>query len=156
MFNLKLRTASADDIDLLIKLRIDYLHEDFGAISESDFRKITSQLGQYYAEYLAKDEFSAVIGELDGEVVSCAFLAVSVKPGNPSFPNGRTGTVLNVLTYPDYRHRGFGRQTMEFLLKEARRLRLDHLSLSATEDGRWLYEKLGFRYSAYPTMYVKL
>ena len=32
---------------------------------------------------------------------------------SPAFINGKTGTVLNVYTCPDYRHKGYARLIME-------------------------------------------
>lgn len=51
---------------------------------------------------------------------------------------------MNVYTLPGYRHRGLARRGMEMLIDEARHRGLSSLELSATEQGRPLYEALGF------------
>ncbi|MCD8102374.1 MAG: hypothetical protein LUE26_07395, partial [Alistipes sp.] len=39
-------------------------------------------------------------------VASSAFLVIDRRPPGPAFPDGDTGTVLNVQTLPGYRRRG--------------------------------------------------
>jgi hypothetical protein len=45
---MNLRKASIDDIDLLIRIRIDYLNEDKGHLTEYKETAIRSQLAEYY------------------------------------------------------------------------------------------------------------
>ena len=78
-------------------------------------------------------------------IVSCAFLLVSEKPYNPSFPHGQTGTVLNVYTVPEERRQGLAKRLMEMLIADARALGLDYIELKATESGYRLYKELGFK-----------
>ncbi len=50
-----------------------------------------------------------------------------------------------VLTHPEYRRRGFARQLVERTLALATEKRMQSVKLDATEQGRPLYESLGFR-----------
>jgi GNAT superfamily N-acetyltransferase len=50
-----------------------------------------------------------------------------------------------VLTHPDYRGRGFARQLVSRAIKLAGIRKITTLKLDATEQGRPLYEKLGFQ-----------
>lgn len=88
--------------------------------------------------------------------MGAAYLVISEKPANPVYPNGLTGLILNVLTYPPYRRRGITTRLLEALIEEARRSGVSCLELSATEDGRLLYEKLGFTASRCPAMRLEL
>ena len=65
-----------------------------------------------------------------------------------AFINGRTGTVLNVYTYPAYRHRGYARLIIEALLEEAEKLQLSVVDLKSTDDGYHLYKAVGFAYDS--------
>jgi Predicted acetyltransferase len=58
--------------------------------------------------------------------------------------DGRQGIILNVYTEPDWRRRGLARLLMETIIVWAREQKLDTLVLHASEDGRALYEELGF------------
>jgi GNAT superfamily N-acetyltransferase len=137
------RKANLSDVNTLIKLRIDYLIEDIGSLTEDEERIIRSQLEAYFSKHINND-FIAILAEMDNRVVSTAFLVVTEKPANPAFITGRTGTLLNVLTYPEYRRRGIAKVVISQLIDEAKKLGVSSIDLSATEDGKPLYEKLGF------------
>lgn len=77
-------------------------------------------------------------------VISTAFLAISEKPVNPSFITGKTGTLLNVFTYPEYHRMGFATKLVCHIIDEAKQLGVSSINLSATQEGKPLYEKLGF------------
>lgn len=152
---LDIRKATIEDIDILIKLRLDYLSADMGSLVPADEAAIRSQLITYYAKHINND-FIAVLAELNGIVVSTAFLVISEKPANPTFITGKTGTLLNVLTYPEYRRMGIATKLVYRIIGEAKQLGVSSIDLSATDDGKPLYEKLGFTESKYPHMKLRL
>lgn len=139
-----IRKATGDDVDLLIRLRIDYLIADYGSLEKDAETAIRGQLREYLPRALTDGTLIALIAEEAGEAVATAFLAVTERPANPTFLSGKIGTVLNVLTYPRHRKKGYGSQVLRALLDEAKRTGVSSVELSATEDGRPLYEKLGF------------
>ena len=67
-----------------------------------------------------------------------------LKPLGPRIARGRQGIVLNVYTEPAWRRRGVARRLMESVLTWAREVELESLVLHASEEGRALYEHLGF------------
>lgn len=135
--------AGAADIDALVRLRLDYLREDRGALDDREAEALRRALPDYFREKLDKDLFAWVIRE-GRETVACALLLVVVKPMSPAFPNGRTGVVLNVYTRPACRRRGYAREVMTALLDGARAMDLSVVELKATRDGYPLYRALGF------------
>ncbi|ULQ61170.1 GNAT family N-acetyltransferase [Brucepastera parasyntrophica] len=78
------------------------------------------------------------------------------KPPNPNFVNGKTGTLLNVFTYPEYRNQGIAATLMKKLIEEAKKENISEIELSATKDGEKLYKKLGFKESEYTEMNILL
>jgi GNAT superfamily N-acetyltransferase len=60
---------------------------------------------------------------------------------------GREGLILNVYVDPRYRRQGVARRLMEALIDWAPAAGIVRLVLHASEDGRSLYEALGFRAS---------
>jgi GNAT superfamily N-acetyltransferase len=151
-----LRKATFDDIELLIRLRIDYLTEDRGKLSPDEEAAVTSQLQNYFMRHIPDNTFIGILAEIEGNIVCTAFLAVSEKPANPTFITGITGTMLNVLTYPEYRRKGIATKVIERVIDEAKLIGVSRIDLSATIDGKYLYEKLGFTESSYTTMGLKL
>ena len=140
---MKVGKAGIDDIEALVKMRLDYLCEDYGSLNASDIIAIRRNLPDYYRAHINKDLFIYVVREKQS-IVSSAFLLVAEKPMSPAFINGKTGTVLNVYTCPDYRHRGYARMIIETLLEEAKKLQLSVVDLKSTDDGYYLYKSVGF------------
>ena len=127
----------------LTDIRMEYLLEDFPEMSNEQAAHIRAKLPRYYAEHLNVD-FFAYIAEDNGKPVGSAFLVINEMPPNSNFPNGRTGTVLNVYVAPDYRRQGIASKLMEMLISDAKTMELDFIKLEASADGYPLYKKLGF------------
>lgn len=147
------RKATVNDIDSLTELRIAYLKEDNGTISPEEEKIFRKQLPDYFKRRLGK-ELLAYIAEEDGKAVSSCFLLITEKPAGPRFPDGLTGTVLNVYTDPGFRRRGLAGTLMKMLLSDASSLGLDYVELKATKDAVKLYKSLGFEeaFSKYTDM----
>ena len=137
------RLASLNDIDILVKVRFDYFDAENWEVSFKQRKAIEASLRKYYSKYLNVDFFAALV-EIDSKIASVAFLAISNRPANLSFPTGKIGTILNVLTYPEYRKKGYATTTMNALICEARNQNLSYIELSSSESGKSLYKKLGF------------
>lgn len=140
---MRINKATENDIDALVELRLAYLKEDFGTISEQDIQSLREMLPQYFREHLNQDIFVYVAKEAE-EIVACAFLLVIEKPMSPTFLNGKTGTVLNVYTKPEYRKRGYAKQLMTMLLEDAKEKELCVVELKATDAGYHVYQSVGF------------
>lgn len=136
-------TADLNDVKELTELRLAYLQEDGGAMEHEILLSIQNSLPDYFSRHLNKDLIAYVAR--NGEIIAaCAFLLIVEKPMSPAFPNGKTGTVLNVYTRPAYRHRGYAKRLMEMLLEDAAQRELSVVELKATDDGYQLYKKTGF------------
>lgn len=140
---MKFEKANIEDIDELIGLRVAYICEDYTGLTDDAVAACKAQLTDYYKKHLGKDLHIYVAR--NEEIVSCAFLLVTEKPYNPTFPNGLTGTVLNVYTVPEARRQGLAKRLMEMLIADAQSLGLDYIELKATESGYQLYKALGFK-----------
>lgn len=147
-----LRKATLKDLDLLVRLRMDYLSEESGTLDQEMRDKICHQLVPYLRTHLPQGAFTAMIAEVDGAVASVAYLVVSHMPAGLNFPSGKIGTVLNVLTYPEYRKQGLATRVLAQIIAEAKGLEVSSIRLSATAEGKRLYEKLGFVSSKYTSM----
>ena len=135
--------AHISDIASLTALRLEFLQEDHGELSEELKTKLTKALPPYFEKNLNRSIFCYLVREQE-EVVSCAFLLVVEKPANPMFITGKTGTVLNVYTKPLFRHKGYAKSIMKTLLQDAANLNLSFVDLKATDAGYGLYKSVGF------------
>ena len=85
---------------------------------------------------LADGNFGAVL-LLDGRAVSYGGMTAVLDEGS----------VTNIATHPEYRHRGFGRQILRALLSEAERRGLTRVFLEVRQSNaaaKSLYESEGF------------
>lgn len=103
--------ATSQDSKQLTKLRVAYLMEDYGSLNEKELTVIERDLPDYFNKNLNKHIF-AYIGRNEQDIVACALLLVVKKPMSPAFMNGKTGTVLNVYTKPQFRHHGYAKELM--------------------------------------------
>ena len=133
--------ATIKDINGLTDLRLAYLQEDLGVITDKEL--IQESLPGYYEKHLNKD-LMVYVARDEEDIVSCAFLLIVEKPMSPSFITGKTGTVLNVYTKPGYRHRGYAKELMTMMLEEATAQDVSVIELKSTEDGYLLYKSVGF------------
>ncbi|MBR5347686.1 MAG: GNAT family N-acetyltransferase [Lachnospiraceae bacterium] len=136
-------TAGKNDIPELIRLRIAYMIDDYGSVSDADRRAMEEQLPGYFERKLGR-ELVAFVAR-DGErLVATAFLLIVEKPANPAFLNGLEGEVLNVFTEKEYRGRGISTRLLNEMIAYAKEKHLCRLDLKATDEGYKLYKKLGF------------
>lgn len=151
------RKALPCDAEQMIKLRCAYIEEEFGAQQTQKLFVLKKQLCTYFEAHLGSDLLSYV-ADRNGELVSIAMLVTIEKPANPSFITGKTGLLLNVYTLPANRHQGLATRIIEKLIEEAKTKELSYIALDATEQGIFLYQKLGFKVhmSRYKSMRLDL
>ena len=133
--------ATIKDINGLTDLRLAYLQEDLGVITDKEL--IQESLPGYYEKHLNKN-LMVYVARDDEDIVSCAFLLIVEKPMSPSFITGKTGTVLNVYTKPEYRNKGYAKKLMTMMLEDATAQDVSVIELKSTEDGYSLYKSVGF------------
>ena len=127
---------------------------DMGEISAEvfdDFRaasQLWTQRALENGEYLG---WLAIPKSEPDQIVAGAGVQLRQVPPHPcrpsregGFAKGRHAIVLNVFTEPAWRKRGAGRLLMEEVLAWARAEKLDRLVLHASDQGRALYERMGF------------
>ena len=136
--SVSVRRATTEDIDVLIDLREAFVSEF------SDDETHRKSLVEYLQRALSLDSFLSWLVLVDGRVVATSGMVVYERMMRSKGAGvGLEGYVLNVYTYPEHRRRGYGRLAMEALLECARERRI-RLTLLATDDGRPMYESLGF------------
>ena len=135
--------AGIDDIPELVRLRIAYMIDDFGSISEYERRCMEEQLPDYFGRRLGK-ELIAFVARAEGRLVAAAYLLIIEKPANPFLLNGLDGEVLSVYTENKYRGKGICTQLMKNMIEYAKENRLCRIDLMATDEGYPVYKRVGF------------
>ena len=150
-------TANLEDIDELVRLRIAYMIDDFGQISDYERECMEKQLPDYFKRHLNK-ELIAFVARDEGRLVAAAYLLIIEKPANPFLPNGYDGEVLSVYTEEEYRNRGICSELIKNMIEYARENKLCRIELMATDEEYPIYKKLGFedKKQKYKDMRLKL
>jgi GNAT superfamily N-acetyltransferase len=143
--------AGPADADVIARHRVAMFH-DMGAIDpmletalyEAARKAIPAAITS--AEYVAwvaetTDDPSMVIG---GAGVQIRSLLPRPDQSGRKLLRGIEGSIMNVFVEPEWRRRGIARTLMEEVLAWARTTGIVSLVLHASEDGRALYESMGF------------
>lgn len=140
------RKATINDLDELVRLRIEFLKEvqkiETRQYSEEE---LSTSLREYLSKSIVNDEFVAWLAIFDGEVIATSGLCFfQITPGF-TLIDGKIAYILNIYTLPHWRGKGVGKQVFDHILQEAIRRGYKRISLHASDDGRPIYEKFGFR-----------
>ena len=106
-------------------------------------------VGERYLPWLTKrmesGEFRAWVIEYSGEAIACTGLWFKDSQPGPRNLVGRVGYIINVYTRPEHRRRGLARMLVDAAVAASRAEGLTVAELHASDEGRPLYESMGFR-----------
>jgi len=97
--------------------------------------------GWLVSEHIAPQKIIAGAGVIIREVPP---FPIRHKNGEVTIAEGRQALIVNVFTEPEWRRRGLAKLLMNTIIAWSRDQHLDGLVLHASDDGRALYEQLGF------------
>ena len=135
--------ANLNDIPELVRLRILYMIDDFGSITDEERVGMEKQLPGYFERELGK-KLIAFVARAEGRLVAAAYLLIIEKPANPFFLNGLDSEVLSVYTEEGYRGKGICTNLMRNMIDYAAEHKISRIDLMATDEGYPIYKKLGF------------
>ena len=140
-----IREAAPDELELILHHRRSMFRDmGEGTVEELDrmveaarpmFAKAVEN-GSYH-HWLAIDERGRVAG--GGGILLCPW------PANPREACTERAVILNVYTELEFRRRGVARQVMQAILEWIKVHGLASVNLHASEEGRYLYESMGFK-----------
>ncbi len=137
----EIRIAAAEDIDMLMEIRLEMLKAVNGLDEGYVFSDEIKDLSRKY--FLEGDQ-TTVLAFVGGELAGCASASyIRIMP-TFSHPTGKRAHVMNVYTKERFRRQGIAYDMMTKLIEEAWEKGATEISLDATSSGRPLYEKLGF------------
>jgi len=115
------------------------------AVSSQQSNEMIRLAEPWIAQLLANGEYQGWLMELQGHAVASGGLHLwEMGPQPGCLKIGRWGHLANIYTLPEHRRRGLARRLTEEILLWSRAEGIDQLTLSASDDGRPLYESLGF------------
>ena len=141
-----LRLATKDDIPELIELRIKFLKEVHSNPSEEELESIQEHLKRYFQKSMKDGTFLAWLAvDENGDVIATSGLVIVSKVPQTWNPTGKESYIFNMYTIPSWRRKGIGSTLLEKLLEESKARGIHHVDLHASELGRSVYEKFGFK-----------
>ena len=153
----RIRLATLADIVALTHHRAS-MFRDMGELPEHVEAELNKASNSFFRETVASGEYVAwlaVTSAMPEHVVAGAGLwlrPMLPRPTPTGIIQGHEALVANVYTEPEWRRRGVAALLMRHVLDYTREHRIGRVLLHASDDGRPLYESLGF----VPTSEMKL
>ena len=147
----EIREATATDIPVLARHRAA-MFRDMGQLALDSEALLAAETADYLRNALPRGEYlgwvaesSAPSGEIIGGV-GVQLRPILPRPGSSGdgLELGPEAIVLNMYVEPAWRRRGIGEALMRSLLAALAERKLRQIVLHASDDGRRLYERLGF------------
>ena len=137
------RPVAVGDLELICEHR-ERMFAESGRTRES-LQPMTAAFKQWLIPRLADNSYFGWMLEDAGRVAAGLGMMVIDWPPHPSHPtDDRRAYILNVFVEPEHRRQGLAKQLMALAEERARQLGLRYAILHATQQGRPLYEALGW------------
>lgn len=145
------RQAAATDIAAVAHHRAAMFH-DMGALAAHQMPSLEHATAVYLQEAIARGEYLAWVAEqagaspaiVGGAGVQLRPILPRPRPGSDDLELGPEAIVLNVYVEAAWRRRGVAESLMRAVLDELATRAIHRIVLHASDDGRGLYERLGF------------
>ena len=140
-----IRTASTSDLDSVIRHRCE-MFRAMGYTDQAALDRMAATCRPYFAFALADGSYRGWLAvSADGAVIGGGGVVVLPWPSNPRDSRTRRAMILNMYVEPELRHRGIARALMQTMIDWCRAERFTTVELHASDDGRPLYELMGFK-----------
>ena len=140
----KIRLATLDDVDELIRLRLDFLEEVGNLKAGVDGEELGAAMRDYLVRKMPAGAFLAWVAESEGAIVATSGVTIFERPPNGANPSGLEAYLSNMYTLPGWRGRGLGTALVATIVAHLKATRVRRIWLHATEQGRPVYAKAGF------------
>ncbi|MBN1936669.1 MAG: GNAT family N-acetyltransferase [Anaerolineae bacterium] len=150
-----IRPATLDDLDALVYLR-RLMFESMGHTDPEQLAAGDRAARAYIEAKLPGGEFCAWVAvAADGQVVSSGGAVIDVHPPGPGNLSGKIGYIMSVATRPEYRRRGLARRIVETIIEWFKAQGVTRIALHASDMGRPMYERMGFKASTEMRLEIK-
>ncbi|MEW5717561.1 MAG: GNAT family N-acetyltransferase [Chloroflexota bacterium] len=140
-----IRVATVADAPIIVAHR-RAMFEDMGERAQDKLDALSAAFETWVTERLARGEYHGWLAmDAQNQVIAGAGLWLLAWPSTPHDQSAQRGYIFNVYTQPVFRRRGLARQLMHVILDWCRAQSIRVVGLHASDDGRALYEALGFK-----------
>jgi GNAT superfamily N-acetyltransferase len=138
-----IRPATPNDLPEILRHRLG-MYEAMGYADASALSSMLSTSKAYLAAALQNGSFRGWMALVEERVIGGGAVLISPWPSHPYDLECRRATILNIYVDPGFRRRGIARQLMQTMIDWCRKQGFAAVYLHASNDGRPLYESLGF------------
>jgi len=147
-----IREARTTDIAEIVRHR-RRMYEDIGERDARALDAMQASIWTFLEQAIPAGIFRGWLAQISaGRVIAGGGMMIVPWLSRPADPKPRRAWILNVYTDPEYRRRGIARRLMQTMIEWCRQTGFQSVSLHSSEEGRLLYESLGFK----PTQEMKL
>lgn len=140
--DITIRKATLDDVNSIVDIRMEFVYELSGKRPSDEFKNSTRD---YLYNHLSDGTALCFLAIHKECIVSSVILCINRVIPRMSNITGKIGYVYNVYTKSEFRKQGLATKLMNEMITEARKLGVGELFLSATDEGRKVYEKFEFQ-----------
>ena len=144
MADFTIRPAIVDDIPTLIRHR-RMMWWDMGRRDETALEWMDAAAREYFSAAVPDGSYRGFLAVNEsGKVVGGGGIVISAWPGSFHQKAPRRAMILNMYVERECRRCGIARALMETIIAWCREQQFARVGLHASDEGRPLYEKLGF------------
>jgi GNAT superfamily N-acetyltransferase len=142
--DITIREAAPSELAVILHHRRS-MFRDMGEGTVEELDRMVKVTSPWLARALADGLYRHWLAlDGSGRVAGGGGVLLGPWPANPKDPCKQRAVILNVYTEPEFRRRGIARQIMLTILAWVKEQGLRSVNLHASDEGRQLYEKLGF------------
>lgn len=140
----QVRLAVPDDAEVIARHRAQ-MYSDMRAVNDQDCERLREASQPYLRAMLESEQYMGwLVEDFSGVVAGAGVSFRELAPYPGCYRTGRLASIGNLYTVPTHRRRGLARMLMETVLHWCDEHGIDQITLSASEQGRPLYQSLGF------------
>ena len=145
MAHFAIRNAVVSDLPILLRHR-RLMWWDMGRRNENALDRMEKAATEYFSQALPEGGYRGFLAIDDGgSVIGGGGIVISPWPGVLGQREPRRAMILNLYVERDHRRRGVATALMRAMIAWCRENRFASVGLHASDEGRALYEKLGFK-----------
>lgn len=139
-----IRAGTIEDI-ATIALHRKRMWEDMGYVGEPTLAQALDPSALWFVDALQSGRYRHFFAcNPEGQIIAGGGYFIDYRPPDLFDLEGTRAHVVGVYTEPAYRGQGIANAIMAVLIEDCRTLNVRQVTLNASDQGRTIYEKLGF------------
>lgn len=140
-----IRKANIEDCTELTALRLEMRNERETDNLKENHQTFYDSTYNYFYENIVGGNFVAYIAVENDEIVATSGLCFYSVPPTYKNTTGLVAYVMNMYTRQQYRKRGIATKLLDCLINEAKSRNCTKVTLNASDMGKPIYQKYGFK-----------